>query len=139
MAENLRAGDASNLGHDQASRADPLQTEQEDLWFRAWFLGGGLSISSRTTPGSVVGTAMATVLLAAAGCACAVVLSAVSAPPFAVVAGLVLPVLVFSGLRRLSRARRDGQAQDSPSDTLPGNVRVPQPRRPTELPAKDAE
>jgi hypothetical protein len=139
MAENLPAGNASTFGHDQDARAPLHRVEQEDLGFRAWVLGGGLSISSRTTPGSALGTAMATFLLAAGGCACAVVLSAVSAPAWAAMASLGVPTLIFLGLRRIGRRCQDGQAQGPPTGTLPGNAAVPEPRRPAELPARDIE
>jgi hypothetical protein len=139
MAENLRVGNASMLGHDQGARADMRQIEQEHLGFRAWVLGSGLSISSRTTPGSALGTSIATFLLATGGCACAVVLSAVSAPAWGATASLGLPTLIFFGLRRIGHGRQDGQAQDPPSGTLPGNAGVPKPRRPAEPPARDTK
>jgi hypothetical protein len=139
MAEDNWTGNLPVPGPDQAVHAHMRQSEQEDLGFRAWVPGGGLSISSRTTPGSALGTAIATFILAACGCACAVVLVAVRAPAWTAAPSLGLPTVIFFGLRRIGRRRQEDEVTDSPVDALPVNVALPAPRTPPGLPARDIE
>ena len=103
MAKIAKSTDLTKLEGDPTARADVDHLPIESFQLRAW-LGrkrgaGGVELTTRTSPRSALGTAIATVPLTIGGCASAVVLAEIGAPVWAASGGVLVPAGIFFGLR----------------------------------------
>lgn len=122
MAKIDRTTDLTKTEGEPTAWADvDLPQTREDFKVRAWGRFSGISIGTRTAPGSLLSTATTVALLTACGCASAGTLAAIGAPAWVKISGLIVPAALFFGLRLINRGSHHRLPRPLP-DQLPART-----------------
>ena len=125
MAKIDRTTDLTETEGEPTAGADvdlPQTREDfEDFKVRArWGRFSGISIGTRTAPGSLLSTATTIALLTACGCAWAGTLAAIGAPTWVKISGLIVPAAFFFALRLINRGSQRGLRRSRSEKRGPG-------------------